>query len=85
MLRILLPLACMGIAIAARPANSVGAETGPSRVFFRESFEDSALAARGRYDGRQFRIASEAAAGRGCVEYEWSEPTWCCGRPTFPG
>lgn len=73
MLRILLPLACMGIAIAARPANSVGADESPNRVFFRESFEDSDLAARNWYDGTRFRIAGGALAGEGCVEYEWTD------------
>jgi hypothetical protein len=73
MLRILLPLACMGIGITARPANSEGAEKTSGRVFFSESFEDSDLAARNWYDGSRFRIAGGALAGKGCIEYEWTE------------
>jgi hypothetical protein len=52
MLRILFPLACMGIAVATQPGNSVGAETTPSRIFFSERFDDADPAARGWYDGR---------------------------------
>jgi hypothetical protein len=73
MLRILLPLACMGIAIAAPSASSVGAEKTPNRVFFHESFEDSDLAARNWYDGSRFRIVGGVLAGKGCIEYEWTE------------
>ena len=73
MLRILLPLACTGAAIVAPSASSVGAEKPPSRVFFHESFEDPDLAARSWYDGRQFRIVGGALAGKGCIEYEWTE------------
>jgi len=73
MLRILLPLTCMGIAVATQPGNSVGAEKSAKRIFFSESFDDAELAARDWYDGRQFRIAGAALAGQGCVEYEWTE------------
>ncbi len=80
MLRILLPLACMGIAVAAQPGNSVEVEKSAKRIFFSESFDDADLAARDWYDGRQFRIAGGALAGKGCVEYEWTE-----GQPKVQG
>jgi len=73
MLRILLPVACVGIAVATVPGGSLGAEKSTKRIFFTESFEDSDLAARNWYDGRRFRIAGDALAGQGCVEYEWTE------------
>ena len=61
-----------GIGVSALSGYCVGAETQPEGVVFRESFEDSAFATRGWYDGRQFRIASGALAGKGCIEYEWT-------------
>lgn len=47
------------------------AEPGQRDLLFRESFEDANLTQRGWYDGTQFRIAGNARAGRGCIEYEW--------------
>ena len=47
------------------------AEAGPESVLFSESFEDADLAGRGWYDGTKFRIAGDAMAGKGCIEYEW--------------
>ena len=64
MLRILLPLTCMVIALATGPGTSAGAEKVATRVLFSESFEDAFLAARNWYDGRQFRIAGGALAGK---------------------
>jgi hypothetical protein len=43
-------------------------------VLFRESFDDADLLKRGWYDGSQFRIAGDAWAGAGCIEYEWTAP-----------
>jgi hypothetical protein len=43
-------------------------------VLFRESFDDADLVKRGWYDGTQFRIAGDAWAGAGCIEYEWTAP-----------
>lgn len=43
-------------------------------VIFSESFEDSNLAKRGWHDGAAFRIAGDARAGKGCIEYEWTGP-----------
>ncbi|NQT16151.1 MAG: hypothetical protein HQ582_25565, partial [Planctomycetes bacterium] len=34
---------------------------------------DSDLAARNWYDGSRFRIAGGVVAGKGCIEYEWTE------------
>lgn len=42
-------------------------------ILFSESFEDDDLAERGWYDGTSFRIAGDAAAGTGCIEYEWPD------------
>jgi len=36
-----------------------------------ESFDDAGLLKREWYDGEQFRIVGGAAAGKGCIEYEW--------------
>jgi hypothetical protein len=49
------------------------AEAMTEGVLFSESFEDADLAGRGWYDGTRFRIAGDAMAGRGCVEYEWPD------------
>ncbi len=40
-------------------------------ILVNESFEDAKLQDRGWYDGTQFRIVDAAAAGKGCLEYEW--------------
>jgi hypothetical protein len=40
-------------------------------LFFNESFEDANLDKRGWYDGDAVRIVGGAAAGKGCIEYEW--------------
>ncbi len=50
-----------------------GAEKLPEGIFFSESFEDADLAGRGWYDGTTFRIVGDAAAGKGCIEYEWPD------------
>ena len=41
-------------------------------ILFRESFDDDELQAREWYDGSKARIAGDAAAGKGCIEYEWT-------------
>jgi hypothetical protein len=43
-------------------------------VLVAESFDDAGLGKRGWYDGERFRIAGEARAGTGCIEYEWAAP-----------
>ena len=48
-------------------------DLGKEQVFFRENFEDANLAERGWYDGDQFRIVGGARAGKGCIEYEWTD------------
>ncbi len=49
-------------------------------VFFSESFDDAGLAKRGWYDGRRLRIAGGARAGKGCIEYQWTD-----GQPNVQG
>ena len=61
------------IGLAALSANGVGAEGGPEGVLFSERFDDADLAKRGWYDGRRFRIVGDALAGKGCIEYEWTD------------
>ena len=53
-------------------AISAADEAKPAKVLFAESFDDANLARRGWYDGSRFRIVGDAAAGRGCIEYEWT-------------
>jgi hypothetical protein len=52
----------------------LGAQTGGDGLLFSESFEDAGIHKRGWYDGKEFRIAGEAWAGKGCIEYEWTYP-----------
>ena len=63
----------LGVQIAPLAGPNLGAETERDGVLFHESFEDANLAERGWYDGRQFRIAGNARAGKGCIEYEWTD------------
>lgn len=56
---------------AAEP--TVQARTHTDDILFSESFEDADLADRNWYDGTKFRIVGDAAAGRGCIEYEWTD------------
>lgn len=72
MLKILAALMCMGSFVGALPGSCAGAETEQEGILFSESFEDAKLATRTWYDGRQFRIADDALAGKSCVEYEWT-------------
>jgi hypothetical protein len=48
------------------------AQKSPDEPLFSEGFEDPKLPDRGWYDGDRFKIAGEAAAGKGCVEYHWA-------------
>src|SRR5437016_5659567 len=41
---------------------------------FSESFNDADLTKPDWYDGNTFRIAGDAKAGAGCIEYEWTRP-----------
>jgi hypothetical protein len=50
-----------------------GATSRPARLLFHESFDDANLGSRGWYDGDKFRIAGDAQAGKGCIEYEWKD------------
>lgn len=60
---------CLGF--AASLALAAEKTPRPGNLLFSESFEDAELARRGWYDGGRFRIAGDAVAGRGCIEYEW--------------
>jgi hypothetical protein len=68
-------MACLAGASALLPAPATPAETALPRVLFSESFDDADLAARGWYDGKRFWIDSDAFAGKGCIEYEWTDAT----------
>ncbi|MHB8974788.1 MAG: hypothetical protein ACYC3X_30645 [Pirellulaceae bacterium] len=50
-----------------------GAEAKTEGVLFSEGFEDADLAERNWYDGTKFRIVTNATAGNGCIEYEWTD------------
>lgn len=63
------PLAILLWSIAAVCSSTIGAE--PEGILFREGFDDANLLQRGWYDGDRFRIAGDAVAGKGCIEYEW--------------
>ena len=45
----------------------------PDAVLFRESFDGPRLSSPLWYDGGKVRIVGNAAAGKGCIEYEWTE------------
>ncbi len=62
--RILLPTVLLLLLGAAAPS--------PDGILFSESFENADLAGRGWYDTGMVRIAGNAAAGKGCAEYEWA-------------
>ena len=64
-------LTVAGSGWAAEP-NGRGEVTSDG-ILFSESFEDADLAGRGWYDGTKFRIVGDAAAGKGCIEYEWTD------------
>jgi hypothetical protein len=49
------------------------AERNTDGILFSESFENADFASRGWYDGTSFRIVGGAAAGKGCIEYEWTD------------
>src|SRR3990172_3476668 len=66
-----LSLALIASGWAAEPI--AGAEAKTEGIFFSESFEDADLAGRDWYDGTKFRIVGDAAAGHGCIEYEWAD------------
>ena len=73
MTRLAVLVLCIALGATARLPNTMGAEAESGRVFFTESFEDADLAKRDWYDGSRFRIAGGASAGKGCIEYEWTE------------
>lgn len=60
----------VGLVLAGSTAAAAAA---PDTVLFRESFDDAKLESRGWYDVGNIRIAGNAAAGKGCIEYEWTD------------
>src|SRR5215218_7947502 len=58
------------LALAAEPPTK-RAPLDPSKILFKESFDNADLTKRGWYDGDRFRIAAEAHAGKGCIEYDF--------------
>jgi hypothetical protein len=67
-MRCLLPLAACLVLFTSALANA----SEPDGILFRESFDDARLDSRGWYDGDKIRIVGDAAAGMGCIEYEWT-------------
>lgn len=57
--------------MSVSPAVAQNTDNG---LLFSESFEDADLPKRGWYDSSTFRIAGDAAVGKGCIEYEWTGP-----------
>jgi len=67
--RFKLPDSVVGVAVTASFLTS---SATAADILFRESFDDAELTQRGWYDGTAIRIAGEAKAGQGCIEYEWT-------------
>ena len=78
MFRALVVMVCLGTGSYAMLGACLADETKPTGILFSESFEDAQLAKRAWYDGSTFRIAAGALAGRGCIEYEWTESQPAC-------
>jgi hypothetical protein len=66
-------VALLGLAAASISSTPLAAQSRPEGEIFTESFEDADFARRGWYDGTQYRIAGDAFAGKGCLEYEWTD------------
>ena len=73
MSKVFLVIMCLIMLALSIPSNAVGAEPTAEGMFFRESFEDADLSRRNWYDGTQSRIVGDALAGKGCIEYEWTD------------
>ncbi len=73
MCRIFAFMACLGLAAVSIPFTALAAETQAEGVLFSEGFENADFVRRGWYDGTQSRIAGDALAGKGCIEYEWTD------------
>jgi hypothetical protein len=65
--------ACLELATVCIPRTALSAQALPQSLFFSESFEDADYARRGWCDGTQYRIAGDAFAGKGCLEYAWTD------------
>jgi hypothetical protein len=61
-------LGLLAFAIVAQPAAQRDQAAQP---LLAESFDDAKLESRGWYDLGPLRVAGEAKAGKGCLEYEW--------------
>lgn len=67
-------VACVEAADAPGAGAGAGAKASAGAgVLVSESFEDAKLTDRGWYDAERFRIVDAAAAGKGCIEYEWAD------------
>lgn len=65
--RILAIATCLAII-----TSPLAAQEKASGLIFAESFDDAKLESRDWYDLTRTRIAEGAAAGKGCIEYEWA-------------
>jgi hypothetical protein len=65
-----LPLVGCLLFAADPDANAAAA---PDTVLFAETFDDAKLNTRGWYDQTAVRIAGDAQAGKGCLEFEWTD------------
>jgi hypothetical protein len=70
MVRSPLVFAVLVFAILPRAAM---AQTSREGLLFHETFDDAALKSRQWYDLGRVRIVGQAAAGEGCIEYEWTD------------
>jgi hypothetical protein len=67
---------CVSLAIDASgqaTEPNAKADENTDSILFSERFEDTDLAKRGWYDGTKFQIVGDAAAGKECIEYEWTD------------
>ena len=53
--------------------SQVGGGAEPAGVLFQETFDDPNLESRQWYDLTGVRIAGDSVAGKGCIEFEWTD------------
>jgi len=71
MLRRMMLVVYTGMAICLLLGNTTSGESKPPNMLFIENFDDANLESRQWYDFSRIRIVGDAAAGEGCIEYEW--------------
>ena len=71
MMRRMTLVVCTGIAVYVLLGNATSGAPKPRGALFSESFDDAKLKGRKWYDMTRIRIVGDAAAGKGCIEYEW--------------